>query len=394
MLLSFALVLLMLGLAVWRLVARKSQPGPTTSGTMMALQWMNAARFRQTSTLLPHGKVLIAGGENNGRSLAGAEIYDPFLQRFDWASPMQQPRAGHAAVLLMDGRVLITGGYEGNTQKVTASAEIFDPGTRQFSPTAPMSTPRWGHTATLLSTGRVLVAGGNDGRQALASAETFDPSTGKFTPAQGMSVARTLHTASVLPSGLVLIAGGSDGNAGLKSAEFFDPVTGAFSRTADMSQARASQSAVVLGRGEVLVLGGSDGQVSLDTAEIFDPASKRFTETGRMPRAVSSQSAVVLNSGEALLVGGRRLRRGDGPNIWAATALYEPDTRTFVPGPLLPRPEYSGAATLLSDGTVLITGGNDGTGAIATAAIYRPRQVAAEVRGRPARRSVRGTFTN
>jgi hypothetical protein len=86
-----------------------------------------------------------------------------------------------SATLLLDGRVLVAGGFDfsvnpsgqdgGGTP--LASAELYDPGTATWTATASMASPRNRQTATLLPDGRVLVAGGNDG----TSAELYDPGT-------------------------------------------------------------------------------------------------------------------------------------------------------------------------------------------------------------------------
>ena len=83
-------------------------------------------------------------------------------------------RRHHTATLLPDGRVLVTGGYDGGAS-VFASAEIYDPALGTWSLTGSMSTACYEHRATLLADGRVLVTGGADGSSIVASAEIFSP---------------------------------------------------------------------------------------------------------------------------------------------------------------------------------------------------------------------------
>ena len=101
---------------------------------------------------------------------------------------------GHTATLLEDGRVLVTGGQTVATSLLPpaglVSAEIYDPSTGRWSPTRPMFEPRRHHGAVLLEDGRVLVSGGlTDDHErslidasvtwvrSLSSAEVFDPSS-------------------------------------------------------------------------------------------------------------------------------------------------------------------------------------------------------------------------
>ena len=77
------------------------------------------------------------------------------------AGNMLTPHAYHIATLLPDGRVLVAGGLVNDRLdgKVSASAELFDPSNGKWTATKRMLETRWGHTATLLPDGKVLVAG-------------------------------------------------------------------------------------------------------------------------------------------------------------------------------------------------------------------------------------------
>ncbi len=82
---------------------------------------------------------------------------------------MLEARSGHTATLLPDGKVLIAGGMRRN-QDFYKSAELYDPATGKFLPTGEMSIGRVGQIAVLLRSGQGAHRGrmGRHGRDGLS----------------------------------------------------------------------------------------------------------------------------------------------------------------------------------------------------------------------------------
>jgi hypothetical protein len=98
------------------------------TGTFSPTGSLATARSGHSATALPDGRVLIAGGSPVGDSsgvVASAELYDPATGTFSPTGSLATARAAHTATLLPDGRVLIAGGYDGS--KEFASAELYQP---------------------------------------------------------------------------------------------------------------------------------------------------------------------------------------------------------------------------------------------------------------------------
>jgi hypothetical protein len=190
---------------------------------------------------------------------------------------MRTTRHSHSATVLPDGRVLLAGGY-GEAGAIINTAELFDPTTRTFTPAGSLVAARADHIAVLLENGKVLFAGGlGPGWTFLSSAELYDPATGRFSPTGSMTAARESHVAVRLRDDRVLIVGGHNGQRRnltlLTSAETYDPATGRFSRAGEMRIRRHKHDAVLLADGRVLVTGGSnerDDRGVYTSSEFYD----------------------------------------------------------------------------------------------------------------------------
>lgn len=214
-------------------------------------------------------------------------------------------RAGYAAALLPDGRVLIASGVPGHPNFVnpTTSSEIYDPATGTFSPTGSMAVGRRNAQTAVLDDGRVLVAGGittnlSGGLKKTETAEIYDPNTGQFSPTGSMSTPRgasggTPFSMHKLSDGrVVALSGPFEGGSGTATPniDIFTPNPGnpsaeGFVKVAELALARSSGPTCLFSNDEVLERGGqfsccsaSASQQRMVTAEMFDPSdnSVRF----------------------------------------------------------------------------------------------------------------------
>ena len=333
-------------------------PPVTATAAWHATGKMIAPHAYHTATLLPDGRVLVAGGLVNdrldGQVSASAELFDPSVGKWTATRKMAGARWGHTATLLPDGKVLVAGSYI-NSADPLASAELYDPGTGRWTATGTMRHGRGGHTATLLLDGKVLVVGGGaedtelEGGPRSATAELYDPITGSWTTIASMTEARKGFTATLLPDGRVLVAGG---DGGYTSAELFDPDTGRWTATGSMADGRFGHTATLLTDGTVLVTGGCacSEPGAWATAELYDPGSGRWTATGSMGIARIFHTATLLVDGTVLVV---------NEGLWdrpPSAELYDPssDRWTGTAKPVQTRVGYS--ATALLDGRVLLAG--------------------------------------
>jgi N-acetylneuraminic acid mutarotase len=138
------------------------------AGSPGAVSMMGTARWNHTATLLPNGKVLIVGGLGHVAnammpvSLSSTELYDPSSNSWSPSGALAVAREFHTATLLPTGKVLVAGGEEGGTKSnhAIASTYLYDPSSNTWSSAGSMVHSRYDHTATLLPGGKVLVAGG------------------------------------------------------------------------------------------------------------------------------------------------------------------------------------------------------------------------------------------
>ncbi|MDX2152099.1 MAG: kelch repeat-containing protein, partial [Bryobacteraceae bacterium] len=315
------------------------------SGTWSATGSMAEPRYGHTMTLLPSGRVLVAGGSSadcvigSCSGLSTAELYDPLTGTWSYTGALAQSRLSHTATLLANGKVLVAGGGSSNNGAlIRPSAELYDPATGIWTSAGTMpSGAHYAHAAAKLSDGRVVIAGGRNSSADLTSAvDIYDPATGAWSPAAPMSRTRSSYTLDPLPDGRLLAAGGDDGTT-LASTEIYDPATGGgvWSAGAPLISARAHHTSARLTDGKVLVIGGGDGAGGLPApAELFAPGSGAWSTVGSLPSIRHTQT--LLADGSVLVAGG--LDAGVQP----VSSLYRPASLSIVAS----NPTYGGGGSI------------------------------------------------
>jgi hypothetical protein len=430
---------------------------------------LSLGRYLHTSTMLTNGTILVAGGVqfNSGTATASEETYDPTTGGFTSVGNLLTARFSQTATLLPDGTVLIAGGVDSNGISL-ASLELYTPTT--FTPTGftggisvnptapaiplgttvqftasgifssgtqPLATVSWSSSdntilritndstnsglafpvalgpvtvtacagtvcgstlvtvvpAALVSisvtpaNGFLSVPPGSplpftatgtytDGSSnnltasaawssSIATVATVD-TMGLATPASPVQLGLTVITATEPSSGIT-------GSATLTVSDF--TATGAPNYPRVGHTASLLHCAACALNGDVLIAGGEDTAsfTVINAAELYTPSLGTFSLTGSLitGRRVS-YTATVLSDGRVLIVGGE-----DGINNILATAeLYDPNTSTFSATGSMSTPRARHTATLLPNGKVLVAGGYNfnqpAPGLLDTAELYDP----------------------
>ncbi|HZH79646.1 MAG TPA: kelch repeat-containing protein, partial [Archangium sp.] len=394
---------------------------------------LGTARWAHTATLLASGKVLVVGGRTrhyydrfSDVFLDNVDVYDPVTRSWSSVGTLPFALAHHAAVLLADGKVLVTGGIGARLGTGSKTALLFDPN-KPYDPRnpsaawsatlAPMKGTHYRHTATRFESGplagKVLVAGGGASPPELYDPNATDP-TKVWTFTGAMATNRSDHFAHLLPDGKVLVVGGTAdlsevynpasgtwstmgsvglgfsgrGSALLPSGGVFAlwegfaaaylPLVGTWTSTNSPSMTHEQPVAALLGQGQVLLVGQNK-------AELYDPVTERWEEAGSMKTNLPPDSITPLKDGGVLVI-----KRG-------AAELYDPANPqapwSTVDAGMVNKVRRGHTATLLPSGGVLVVGGsspnNNGIEDFTyTVELYQPGQ------GWSSKKSMTGVLSN
>ena len=319
--------------------------------------------------LLPSGRVLSWG------KIGAPTLWDPTTG--DFAAAPSTTRlfcSGHT--FLADGRLLVSGGHLSD-QRGLPDANIFDASTGTWSSVEPMHWGRWYPTSTTLPDGEVVTLAGRD--QDGAEVETPEVWTGgSWRSLTGASRALPYYPRTfVAPNSLVFYAGE------LPQTAYLDVRgTGTWLPVATSRYGRRDYGTAVMYRpGKVMIVGGSDPPdgAPTNTAEVIDlnQSSPSWRYTDPMRYARRHLNATLLPDGTVLVTGGTSSAGFSDPaGAVHAAELWDPATEawTLLAGNSVNR-VYHSTTMLLPDGRLLHTGSGDGPGL--------PRELNAELLAPP-----------
>jgi galactose oxidase len=341
---------------------RLFQPQATVGQWTSPFPWPHVAVHLH---LLPSGQVLSWGRQG------APQVYDPATTTFrEVPSATNVFCAGHT--FLSDGRLLVTGGHQGDRRGVR-DANLFDHGTHSWFSVPQMSYARWYPTNTTLPNGEVLsLAGTNEEGEDVETPEVWNGSSWRRLTGARRALPYYPRT-FVAPNGLVFYAGE------LAQSAYLDPSgAGTWTPLATSSYGRRDYgSAVMYAPGRVMIVGGSDppdGEPTrtVELIDLNDPApSWRYSKPMAHPRR--HHNATLLPDGQILVTGGTRSAGfSDLTGAVHAAELWDPEREHWS---LLAENQvsrgYHSTTLLLPDGRVLHAGSGDGPGV--------PRELSAEL---------------
>jgi hypothetical protein len=310
------------------------------------------ARHGHTATLLADGNLLIVGGysdstgaQNGNNLVSTAEIYNPVSGAFSLTSSPNVARAYHTATLLPNGDVLIAGGVTAaQSQSPTSSVEVYDPVAQTFTQAGNMSAVRYNHAAILLKDGRVLISDGltiaGTPGNGIGLDEIYDPNSGQFMQAGPKEVINN-HLAA--PTASILL---QNGQVLADNQSIFNPASNTLTTLSSLVNLQSllqDYEFALLPGGQVLTTSNAYATY------VFDPASQTYTQSGSLQYFRSRPTLYLLPNHEVMVAGGVGV---------AQVEFYVPPSTSSNPGPALSAINPSTVVAGGSGFTMLVDGSN------------------------------------
>lgn len=322
------------------------------------------------------------------RGLAAPILVDP-----DWSTTGSMTVAHWAdyGYRRPDGKVFAVGGCAlascplglatSSCNQILANTDAWDPASGTWTAGPPLLQGRYSYAGVVLPSGELLIAGGctvTGCAATTATAERYSEASGAWVAAGALPSARANMTAALLPGGDAIAPGGCDEKQCFADVARYQASAGTWAKAGALSAPRGYATTTALADGTVLVIGGcadvACANVLFD-AERYDPATDTWRSAGQLAKGRAGHTATLLADGTVLVTGGCSTQGCKGTalastEIWAADPLKG---GKFGAGPSMNAPRHHHTATRLANDQILLAGGTDGTDATRAAAeVYLP----------------------
>lgn len=336
------------------------------------------ARAWSAATRLLDDRLLFAGGISaNGTRLATCFLANADGSNWVQTGSLNVARSHHTVTTMSDGRVIAVGGYDANGDPL-ASAEIFNPNTGTWALSSNLLPyPVADHETIPLSNNRLAVFGAGNKVQVLQSYASmlWDTRAYGYAELSGVVAGDTVTIAGVTFTAVAAGPGAHEFLVGISDeATAGNLATAVATELAGTVTATASVGIVMVEAVDPGVGGNAIAWSQTGNHVTLLPAASLgggLGNTGRLNTARYCPTCITLPSGKVAVIGGLATSAFDA-NAIADVEIY--DTVSFVSQSVAPLAwaRGHGAATLLSDGRVLLVGGVNAEIPNQTVEIYDP----------------------
>jgi hypothetical protein len=321
---------------------------------------MSAAVFQRLSARLRLVIGLVLG---NLPVLAPAPALAQPAVKGQWAPKLAWPNVAIHAHVLPNGKVLFWGRREWGPNHMPSEGldphdctpRLWDPTTKDFTalPQPGFNLFCSGHT--FLADGRLLVVGGHSSdSHGEPHATIFEAAQNKWTRIADMNRGRWYPTAVTLPDASVLVSSGSDQHAQIDDIQQIWNGS-SWKSIVNFNGLPLYPRMHVAPDGRLFMSGALQLMQYLDTS-----GGGQWTVVGNRLNALRDYAPSVLyDDGKVVFVGG-----GNPPTAAAETINLNAATPVWQATGNMSFPRRQHNATILPDGTVLVTGGTQGNGGV------------------------------
>ena len=221
-------------------------------------------------------------------------------------------REDHAAIQLNDGNILVSGGYTLTDGNGSNQVEIFDISKQKWNTAAPMKKGRAIHNLIKLNDGSILAVGGFSE----VTCEILNKNYSAWSFTDSLKKRRyNGQSVTLMQDGNVLLAGGyyflrtTNRDTAWKECELYNYLKKEWTVVKDLNIGRYDHTATLLKDGKILVTGGTlhqNGVQLINSCEIYDPKTNEWTFAEPMNYPRARHSATLLSDGKVLVIGGQQ----------------------------------------------------------------------------------------